>query len=88
MAAFVFENGVIPIEELARAINNEMQGQDKKLRGSSGCLIVDRRVVAFIHEKTVPPSVIFVDKDENLPFIEAARKVILLREFEGIDLVS
>lgn len=85
MAAFVFENGVIPAEELARAINNEMQGQDKKLRVFGDCLIFDKRVVAFIHEKTVPPSVIFVDRDENLPLIEAARKVIFLREFEGID---
>jgi hypothetical protein len=38
-----------------------------------------------MHEKTVPPSVIFIDKNENLPFIEAAREVIFLREFEGID---
>ena len=85
MATFVFENGVIVAEELAQAINHEMQGLDKKLRGSGGCLKVDKRVVAFIHEKTMPPSVIFVDKDENLPFIEAAREVIFLGEFEGID---
>jgi hypothetical protein len=85
VATFVFENGVIPAEELARAINNEMQGQDKRLKGSGGCLKVDKRVVAVMHEKTVPPSVIFIDKDENLPFIEAAREVIFLREFEGID---
>ena len=85
MAAFVFENGVIPVEALARAINNEMRSQDHKLRGSGGCLRVKARVVAFIHEKTVPQSVIFVDKDENLPFIEAAREVSFLREFKGID---
>ena len=85
MAAFVFEHGVIPAEDLARVINNQMQGQDKKLKGSDGCLKVDKRVVAVIHEKTVPPSVIFVDKDENLPFIKAAREVIFLEDFEGID---
>ena len=85
MAAFIFENGVISAEELAQAINNEMQGQDKEVRGSGCCLKVDKRFVAFIHEKTVPPAVIFVDKDENLPFIEAAREIIFLREFEGIE---
>ena len=85
MAVFVFENGVIPVEELARAINNEMRSQSHKLRGSGDCLKLEERVVAFIHEKTVPPSVIFVDKDENLPFIEAACEVTFLREFEGID---
>jgi hypothetical protein len=85
VAVFVFENGVIPVEELARAINNEMTSQSHKLRGSGDCLKLEERFVAFIHEKTVPPSVIFVDKDENLPFIEAARKAMFLREFEGID---
>ena len=85
MAAFVFENGVIPAEELARVINGAMKGQDDKLRGLEDCLKVDKRVVAFIHEKTVPASVIFVDKDENLPFIEAAREASFLREFKGID---
>ena len=85
MAVFVFENGVIPVEELARAINNEMRSQSHKLRGSGDCLKLEERVVAFIHEKTVPPSVIFVDKDENLAFIKVAREVTFLREFEGID---
>ena len=85
MATFVFENGVIPAEALARAINNEMRSQDDALRGSGDCLKVEERVVAVIHEKTVPQSVIFVDKDENLPFIEAARKVMFLRDFKGID---
>ncbi|MGD8370619.1 MAG: hypothetical protein PVG64_01800 [Syntrophobacterales bacterium] len=85
MAAFVFEKGVIPAEALARAINNEMRSQDDQLRGSGDCLKVKERVVAVIHEKTVPESVIFVDKDANLPFIEAAREVMFLREFEGID---
>ena len=85
MAVFVFENGVIPVEELARAINNQTRSQSHKLRGSGDCLKLEERVVAFIHEKTVPASVIFVDKYENLPFIEAAREVLFLKEFKGID---
>ncbi len=82
VAAFVFENGVVPAEQLARAINNEMRSQDDKLKGSDDCLRTEERVVAVIHEKTVPESVIFVDKDDNLPFIEAAREVMFLREFQ------
>jgi hypothetical protein len=42
-------------------------------------------VVAVIHEKTLPESVFFVDKDDNRPFIEAAREVAFLNEFKGID---
>ena len=85
MAAFVFEKGVIPAEELARAINNVMRSQNDKLRGLGDCLRVEERVVAVIHHKTVPESVIFVDKDDNLPFIKAAREVMFLKEFKGIN---
>jgi hypothetical protein len=82
LAAFVFENGVVSAEELARAINNEMRSQDDKLVGYGDCLRVKERVVAVLHEKTVPESVIFVDKTDNLPFIEAAREVMFLKEFQ------
>ena len=85
MATFVFENGAVPAEELAQALNSSMKRRNDNLRGAGDCLRVKTRVVAVIHEKTVPPSVIFVDKDENLPFIEAAREVMFLREFKGID---
>jgi hypothetical protein len=85
VATFVFENGVIAAEELAQALNSSMQRRNDNLRGAGDCLKVKERVVAVIHEKTVPQSVIFVDKDENLPFIEAAREVMFLREFKGID---
>jgi hypothetical protein len=85
VATFVFEKGGIPAEELALAMNSAMKGQNGRLRGAGDCLKVEERVVAVIHEKTVPESVIFVDKDENLPFIEAAREVTYLREFNGID---
>ena len=85
MAAFVFRNGVVPAEELAQALNSSMKRRNDNLRGACDCLRVKERVVAVIHEKTVPQSVIFVDKDENLPFIEAAREVSFLREFKGID---
>jgi hypothetical protein len=85
LAAFVFENGVVPAEELAQALNSSMKRRNDNLRGAGDCLRVKERVVAVIHEKTVPQSVIFVDKDENLPFIEAAREVLFLREFKGID---
>ena len=85
MATFVFENGAVPAEELARALNSSMIRRNDNLRGAGDCLRFEARVVAVIHEKTVPPSVIFVDKDDNLPFIEAARSVLFLREFEGID---
>lgn len=83
MAAFV--KGVVPVEELALAINNALRNQNDRLRGAGDCLRIEERVVAVIHKKTVPESVIFVDKDDNLPFIEAARKVTFLREFNGID---
>jgi hypothetical protein len=69
---------------LAQAINTVMRSQNDKLRGVSDCLRVEQRVVAVIHEKTVPESVIFVDKDDNRPFIEAAREATFLREFKGI----
>jgi hypothetical protein len=85
VATFVFENGVISAEELAQALNGSMKRGNDNLRGAGDCLRVKARVVAVIHEETVPQSVIFVDKDENLPFIEAAREVLFLREFEGID---
>ena len=85
MAKFVFENGAVPAEELAQALNSSMKRRNDNLRGANDCLRVKARVVAVIHEKTVPPSVIFVDKDENLPFIQAAREVMFLREFKGID---
>ena len=85
MATFVFENGVIPAEELAQALNSSMKRRNDNLRGAGDCLRVKARVVAVIHEKTVPESVIFVDKDNNLPFIEAAREVGFLAEFKGID---
>ena len=85
MAAFVFENGVVPAEELAKAINDALKNQRDRLGGSGDCLRVEDRVVAVIHKKTVPESVIFVDKDNNLPFIEAAREVGFLAEFKGID---
>jgi hypothetical protein len=85
VAAFVFETGAVPAEELALAINSLMKGQNDKLSGAGDCLKVETRVVAVIHKKTVPESVIFVDKEDNLPFIEAAREVMFLREFKGID---
>ena len=85
MATFVFEKGAIPAEELARAINNVMKGREVKLTGVGDCLKVNGRVVAVIHERTVPESVIFVDKADNLPFIGAAREVTFLTEFKGID---
>ena len=85
MATFVFENGVILAEELAQILNSAMKSRNENMRGVGDCLRVKTRVVAVMHEKTVPPSVIFVDKDENLPFIEAAREVMFLREFKGID---
>ena len=85
MAAFIFENGVISAEELAHALNSSMKRRNDNLRGAGDCLRFQGRVVAVIHEKTVPQSVIFVDKAENLPFIEAAREVVFLREFKGID---
>ena len=85
MATFVFENGAVPAEELAQARNSSMKRRNDNLRGAGDCLRVKERVVAVIHEKTVPESVIFVDKDENLPFIEAAREAMFLREFKGID---
>ena len=85
MAIFVFEKDVVPAEELAQALNSSMKRRNDNLRGAGDCLRVKERVVAVIHEKTVPESVIFVDKDENLPFIEAAREAMFLREFKGID---
>ena len=85
MTTFVFENAVIPPEELAQALNSATKRLNENLRGVGDCLRAKTRVVAVIHEKTVPPSVIFVDKEENLPYIEAAREVIFLSEFEGID---
>ena len=85
MAAFVFENGVVPAEELARAINRATRGQNYTVRDAGDCLKVEERVVAVIHEKTVPASVILDDKSENFPLIEAAREVTFLREFNGID---
>ena len=85
MAAFVFKKGVVPAEKLAQAINTVMRSQKDKLRGVGDCLRVEERVVAVIHDKTVPESVIFVDKDDNRPFIEAALEVSFLREFKGID---
>jgi hypothetical protein len=81
---FVFERGVLSAEELAQAINTAMRGQNDRLRGVGDCLKVEERVVAVIHEKTMPESVIFVDKEVNRPFIEAARAVIGLKEFKGI----
>jgi hypothetical protein len=84
VAIFVFEKGVLSAEELAQAINTVMKGQNGKLRGVGDCLKVEERVVAVIHEKTVPESVIFVDKEVNRPFTEAAREVAFLREFKGI----
>jgi hypothetical protein len=83
---FVFERGVLSAEELAQAINTAMRGQNDRLRGVGDCLKVEERVVAVIHEKTMPESVIFVDKEVNRPFIEAARAVIGLKEFKGISL--
>ena len=85
MAAFVFANGVMPANKLAEAINETMEGQSNKLTGLGDCLKVKGRVVAVILQKTVPESVIFVDKIDNFPFIEAAREVKFLKEFEGID---
>lgn len=85
MAAFVFANGVMPAKELAEAINGAMEGQNDKLTGLGDCLKVNGRVVAVILQRTVPESVIFVDKIDNFPFIEAAREVTFLKEFEGID---
>jgi hypothetical protein len=85
VAAFVFAEGVMPAEELAEAINEAMEGQDAKLRGAGDCLKANGRVIAVIHEKTVPKSVIFVDKVDNLSFIQAAREVTFLREYNGID---
>ncbi len=85
VATFVFAEGVIPAEELAQAINNAMRSQNDTLIGVGDCLKVNERVVAVIHKKTVPESVIFVDKVDNLPFIEAAREVMCLSEFKGID---
>ena len=85
MAIFVFERGVVSAEELARGINKAMGGQNDKVSGLGDCLKLNERVVAVIHEKTVPESVIFVDKDDNLPFIAAAREVTFLREFKGND---
>ena len=82
MATFVFESGVLSAEQLAQAINAVMRSQNDKLRGVGDCLRVEERVVAVIHEKTVPESVIFVDKEVNRPFIEAAREVTSLREFK------
>ena len=84
MATFVFESDVLSAEKLAQAINAVMRSQNNKLRGVGYCLKVEERVVAVIHEKTVPESVIFVDKEVNRPFIEAAREVTFLREFKGI----
>ena len=84
MATFVFESGVLSAEQLAQAINAVMRSQNDKLRGVGDCLRVEERVVAVIHEKTVPESVIFVDKEVNRSFIEAAREVTFLREFKGI----
>ena len=66
MAAFVFAKGVIPAEELADAINKATGKHTARLRGVGDCLKVEERVVAVIHEKTVPQSVIFVDKVDNL----------------------
>ena len=85
MAAFVFANGVITAKELAEAINEAMEGQSDKLTGLGDCLKVNGRVVAVILQRTVPESVIFVDKIDNFPFIEAAREVTFLKEFKGID---
>ena len=85
MAAFVFENGIIPAKELAQLLNAEIDGEGVKLKGIGDCLKVEERVVAVIHERTVPESVIFVDKEENLPFIKAACELQVLKEFEGID---
>ena len=84
MVIFVFERGVFSAEELAQAINAVMRSQNNTLRGVGECLKVEERVVAVIHEKTVPESVIFVDKEVNRPFIQAAREVTSLREFTGI----
>ena len=84
MATFVFERGVLSAEKLAQAINTVITSQNDKLRGVGDCLKVEERVVAVIHEKTVPESVIFVDKEVNRPFVEAAREVTFLREFKGI----
>jgi hypothetical protein len=85
MAAFVFTNGVVPAEELARALNTAMERQNDQVKGVQNCLKIDERVIAIIHKKTVPQSIIFVDRVDNLPFIEAAREVEFLREFDGID---
>ena len=70
MATFVFESGVLSAEQLAQAINAVMRSQNDKLRGVGDCL------------RVVPESVIFVDKEVNRPFIEAAREVTSLREFK------
>jgi hypothetical protein len=85
VAAFVFAKGVIPAKELAQAINEKMEGQSDKVTGSGDCLKINGRVVAVILQRTVPESVIFVDKIDNFPFIEAAREVTFLQEFKGID---
>lgn len=85
MAAFVFTNGVVPAEELARALNTVMERENDQLKAVQNCLKIDERVIAIIHKKTVPESIIFVDRVDNLPFIEAAREVEFLKEFDGID---
>jgi hypothetical protein len=85
MAAFVFTDGVVPAEELARAMNTVMKRQNNQLKAVQNCLKIDERVIAIIHKKTVPESIIFVDRVDNLPFIEAAREVECIKEFDGID---
>jgi hypothetical protein len=85
MATFVFEKGAIPAQHLAESIRGEMKPQHGELNGSGDCLRFDGRIVAIIHENTVPGSVIFVDKDDNLPIIEAARKVTFLKELQATD---
>ena len=84
MATFVFERGVLSAAQLAQAINSVMRNENDELSGVGDCLKAEERVVAVIHEKTVPESVIFVDKEVNRSFIEAAREVTFFREFKGI----
>ena len=45
----------------------------------------NNRKISPVASGKVPESVIFIDKIDNFPFIEAAREVTFLKESKGID---